>query len=84
MQIRKVDENNFLVIMDDKEFKVFLNDAYWQKLTNGKFSKEELIKKSFEFLLDREPVSSILQEFPLQLIQRYFPEFEEKIEDYLT
>ncbi len=38
-------------------------------------SAEELVRGSFEFLLDREPKESILRQFELSVIQRYFPEF---------
>jgi hypothetical protein len=40
---------------------------------------EELIRASFEFLLHREPASSILAEFELSTIGRYFPEFEKEV-----
>jgi hypothetical protein len=42
-------------------------------------SAEELIRASFEFLLQREPPYSILSEFELSTIERYFPEFEEEV-----
>lgn len=42
-------------------------------------SVEELIRASFAFLLQREPASSILAEFELSTIERYFPEFEEEV-----
>lgn len=42
-------------------------------------SVEELIGASFEFLLQREPPSSILPEFELSTIERYFPEFAEEV-----
>ena len=38
---------------------------------------EDLVKKSFEFLLEREPKESILSEFSLSTIEHYFPEFKE-------
>jgi hypothetical protein len=38
---------------------------------------EELVRRSFEFLLEREPAGSILREFDLAVIQRYFPEFDQ-------
>ena len=38
-------------------------------------SAEELVRQSFEFLLEREPKESILRQFELSVIQRYFPEF---------
>jgi len=37
------------------------------------------IKKSFEFLLEREPKESILPRFNLRVINQYFPEFKEEI-----
>jgi hypothetical protein len=37
---------------------------------------EELVVRSFEFLLEREPPSSILRRFELSAIQRYFPEYD--------
>ena len=35
----------------------------------------ELLRRSFEFLLDRESNTSILREFDLGTIERYFPEY---------
>lgn len=43
----------------------------------------DLVEASFRFLLDREPKESILREFELGVITRYFPEYREKIESYL-
>ena len=34
-----------------------------------------LLQASFEFLLEREPASSILTRFALPVIERYFPEY---------
>jgi len=36
---------------------------------------ERLLEASFEFLLEREPPSSILSRFALPVIERYFPEY---------
>lgn len=41
-----------------------------------KGTPEELIRKSFDFLLQREPKESILSEFEISAIGRYFPEYE--------
>ena len=60
---------------------VTLSDSYYQKLTGGKITPEELIRKSFEFLLEREPNTSILRSFELPVIGRYFPEYEQVIGD---
>jgi hypothetical protein len=59
--------------------RVTVPTAYYRKLTDGKVSPEELVRKSFEFLLQREPNTSILQSFELSLIGHYFPDYEQKI-----
>jgi hypothetical protein len=38
-------------------------------------SPEDLVRASFEFLLEREPKESILSRFALPVIERYFPEY---------
>ncbi len=38
-------------------------------------SVEDLVKRSFEFLLEREPPRSILPHFSLPEIERYFPDY---------
>ena len=40
---------------------------------------EGVVRESFEFLLEREPSSSILPEFSLDVIPNYFPEFKEEL-----
>jgi hypothetical protein len=42
---------------------------------------ERLIEASFEFLLEREPASSILPSFALPVIERYFPEYPRVIRE---
>lgn len=39
----------------------------------------DLVKRSFEFLLAREESTSILREFDLSTIERYFPEYAREI-----
>jgi len=74
---------NFLIEVggnEDKiEYSVTLDEEYWEKLTNGQHSPAELIRRSFEFLLEREPKESILRKFNLNVINRYFREYENKI-----
>jgi hypothetical protein len=36
---------------------------------------QELVRASFEFLLEREPATSILRRFSLDVIGNYFPEY---------
>ena len=54
---------------------VTVSDAIHTKLTNGKISKEILLEKSFEFLLEREPNTSILSQFKIEIISQYFPDY---------
>ncbi len=37
---------------------------------------EELIRRSFRFLLEREPKESIMHAFDIEVIGNYFPEWE--------
>jgi hypothetical protein len=59
---------------------VVIGKDYYMNLTErGRTSPEEFIKKSFEFLLDRESRDSILQQFDIAQINDYFPEYEMEI-----
>ena len=39
---------------------------------------EDLVKRSFDFLLEREPATSILRTFDLSVIRHYFPEYDQR------
>ena len=39
----------------------------------------DLVRRSFEFLLAREPNTEILGEFDLSAIERYFPDYREAV-----
>ena len=47
-------------------------------------SPERLVEASFEFLLEREPKESILSRFELPVIERYFPDYPQRIRQALT
>jgi hypothetical protein len=49
----------------------------------GGAAAEDLIAASFRFLLDREPKEAILNRFDLSVIGRYFPEYPDRIGNYL-
>jgi len=57
---------------------VHVDPEYKEKI-DWKGDTEALVKKSFAFLLRREPKESILREFNLNVIQKYFPEYEEEV-----
>jgi hypothetical protein len=45
----------------------------------GHVAPEELVRASFEFLLEHEPATSILRTFGLDVISRYFPGYPAEI-----
>jgi hypothetical protein len=65
------------------EHMVKLTEDVYRDLTDGMVSANELVKKSFEFLLHREPKESILREFDLTVISRYFPEYKNRIKNHI-
>ncbi|MEZ5552767.1 MAG: hypothetical protein R3E82_17935 [Pseudomonadales bacterium] len=56
--------------------RVGLSPEYHRKLCGGGMTQEWVIVQAFRFLLEREANTSILPEFDLEEIGRYFPEFE--------
>ena len=77
IEIIKSDNNNFTVKIKKNlisEHKVFFSDNFYSKF-KGNRTKEMIIKKSFEFLLERESNESILRSFDLEEIENYFPEY---------
>ena len=82
IQVISIDEQTYKVTVvsaSTTTHEVNLQAAYAQKLTGGKISTEDLVKKSFEFLLQRESNNSILRRFDLSVIAHYFPEYEREI-----
>ena len=63
---------------------VSVTDQMLLNLTTNKISKEELLNFSFNFLLDREPNTSILSKFDIIIISKYFPEYISKVENYCS
>lgn len=52
-----------------------------ERLDPGAREPHVLVDRSFRFLLQREPPTSILRSFDLMEIARYFPEYEATIRD---
>jgi len=84
--IEKINETTFNVTVkqsSETTHQVTINSAYYKKLTGGKVSPEQLLEKSFEFLLQRESNTSILRSFDLPVIGHYFPDYESQIQKML-
>jgi hypothetical protein len=50
-----------------------------RRLAPDESEPDELVRRSFRFLLEREAPSMILRSFDLSDITRYFPEFEREV-----
>jgi len=84
--VKQLRSEEWLVTVDAKtrtEHRVRVAEADVRRLGHG-HSAEELLKASFEFLLEREPNTSILSSFDLPVIERYFPEYEGELKRMLT
>ena len=72
----------FVAIRDDatiSEHEVRVTQADLARLAPTAADPTDLVERSFAFLLEREPPSSILRRFDLPVIGRYFPEYEAAI-----
>jgi len=86
IRVHKVDDTTYEVAVEaatPTTHTVTVDPSYYEKLTGGGATPEQLITRSFEFLLERESNTSILSEFDLPVIGRYFPEYEDAIKGML-
>ncbi|HSH72439.1 MAG TPA: hypothetical protein VK974_05210 [Methylophilaceae bacterium] len=87
IQVEKIDATTFKVQVSGKSattHMVTVKPDYAEKLTGRKLDLAglaSLVEKSFEFLLEREPNTSILRSFELSVIGQYFPEYERVIRE---
>ena len=86
VEVKPIEADDFLVKVaaaTPTEHRVTLTDAYWNQIWNGRLPKHEVIARSFDFLLEREPKESILSSFDVTVISRYFPSFEREFSRYI-
>jgi hypothetical protein len=62
-----------------RDFEVGVSQDELARFDPGASDATELVRRSFEFLLAREPKESILPSFGLSTIVRYYPEYEREI-----
>ena len=88
IEVEKIDNSKFRVRVieagSETTHDVTVSPNDYTRLTSGKTEPEELVRRSFEFLLEREPKESILTHFDLSVIGRYFPEYEREIRRRLS
>ena len=87
IEVEKVDASHFRVRVietgSESTHEVTLDPKDYARLAVPTADPEELIRESFQFLLEREPKESILSRFDLSVISRYFPEYEREIKKRL-
>lgn len=80
VEVEQTGEGEFRVRVtegkSETSHRVTLRPEDYERLAKGKVEPAELVRRSFQFLLENEPKESILARFDLSLIGRYFPQFE--------
>ncbi|HTR48330.1 MAG TPA: hypothetical protein VMM16_13180 [Verrucomicrobiae bacterium] len=88
IDVEKTGEGEFQVRVTEGKthttHRVTLKQADHERITGGRIEPAELVRRSFEFLLENEPKESILARFDLTVIGRYFPKFESAIKQRLA
>jgi hypothetical protein len=72
----------FRVQLNEGEIRHYSVTVPEELISEFKLSEDDLdrlVQQSFIFLLEREPASSIMPEFSLDVIPRYFPEYKETL-----
>lgn len=87
IDVQAESDATFVVTVADGEdqttHRVTVPAEFADRLVGQAGSTAELVRLSFAFLLEREPKESILREFDITVIGRYFPEYEDEIRDRL-
>ncbi len=81
IKVKKTSDWEFAVEVEERESRtshqVSLTAEFAAKFN---LSPEEVVKRSFEYLLEREPKETILRSFSIpDTIKCYFPDFETEI-----
>lgn len=86
IEIVRIDDDTYRVIVREEgqatEHRVTVTEEHRRRY-GGDADPETLLEASFRFLLEREPKEAILGRFELPVIERYFPEYPDRIGDRL-
>ena len=75
---RDRDRMRFHVTVGSHQFEVTVHEEEAALMAPG-VELGELVAETFRFLLEREPVTSILPSFDINVIEGYFPEYRSEI-----
>ena len=82
VSIKKISDDVFEVIVaktSTTTHTVTVSDQSLTNLTDNKVTKTQLLEFSFKFLLEREPNTSILSSFDINVISKYFSDYRDKV-----
>jgi len=82
ISINKISGDLFEVTVADRittTHTVTVTDKSLTDLTNNNVTKTQLLQFSFSFLLDREPNTSILSSFDINIIAKYFSDYRDEV-----
>ena len=80
--IEKRTDDVFVVTVADSmttTHTVTVTNQSFTDLTDDKATKTQLLEFSFNFLLDREPNTSILSSFDVNVISKYFSNYKDEV-----
>jgi len=82
LSIKKLSDDVFTVTAAENStttHTVTVTDQSFTDLTDNKFTKTQLLGFSFKFLLEREPNTSILSSFDINVISKYFSNYKDEV-----
>ena len=82
LSIKKFSDDVFTVTVAETStttHTVTITDQSLNDLTNNNVTKTQLLEFSFKFLLEREPNTSILSSFDINVISKYFTDYRDKV-----
>ena len=82
ISIKKLNDDVFEVTVADSittVHEVTVTDQNLTDLTDNTVTKTQLLEFSFKFLLDKEPNTSILSSFDINVISKYFSDYRDKV-----
>ena len=82
ISINKISDDLFEVTVADRittTHKVTVTDESLTDLTDNNVTKTKLLNFSFRFLLEKEPNTSILSSFDINVISKYFSNYRDEV-----
>jgi hypothetical protein len=60
-------------------YQVTLSYPDYDHWSHGQVPPSKVVRRAFEFLLEKEPASAILPKFDCSVMRRYFPEVDQEL-----